>query len=94
MNLLYFIVINFITTFIGFSIGRIGDKYGGNFNAPHHWLYGFVLIIIGIIYFHHQLGLLALSFGIGHFISDLNDFWHLRIWGKDKPHQWKFWSIK
>jgi len=83
-----------ISAFIGFAIGRFGDKYGGHLNIPHHWIYGLFLIIVGIIYIDNWIGILFLSFGIGCFISDLDDFLHMRIWGVDVPHKWKFWSIK
>ena len=80
--------------FLGFAIGRIGDKYGGHINAPHHWIYGLIFIIVGIIYINHWIGMLSLFFGKGHFISDLDDFLRMRIWGADKPHQWEFWSVR
>jgi len=94
MNSLIIITSSLISTFIGFAIGRLGDKYGGHLNAPHHWIYGLILIIIGIIFIDTQIGILSLFLGIGHFTSDLDDFLHLRIWGVDEPHEWKFWSIK
>jgi len=94
MDSLIIIVGSIISAFIGFAIGRIGDKYGGYLNAPHHWIYGLVLIIVGIVYVNHWIGILSLFFGIGHFISDLDDFLHMRIWGIDEPHKWKFWSIR
>lgn len=89
----YLLLIILITCFIGFAVGRFGDKWGGHLNTPHHWIYGLVLIILGIIFFQHDLGLASLGFGIGHFISDLDDFLHLRIYGPDEPHEWKFWSV-
>ena len=94
MDSLIIIAGSIISAFIGFAIGRIGDKYGGHLNAPHHWIYGLVLIIVGIVYVNHWIGILSLFFGIGHFISDLDDFLNMRIWGIDEPHEWKFWSIK
>ena len=94
MDSLIIITRNLIGAFIGFAIGRFGDKYGGHLNAPHHWIYGLILIIIGIIHVNNQIGILSLSFGIGNFISDLDDFLHMRIWGIVEPHEWKFWSIK
>lgn len=94
MDSLIIIALGLISTFIGFAIGRIGDKYGGHLNAPHHWIYGLILFILGIFYIHTWMGIISLSFGIGHFISDLDDFLHMKIWGVDKPHEWKFWSIK
>lgn len=92
-NILIKIIIGLISAFIGFAIGRIGDKYGGHLNTPHHWIYGLILIILGIIYIKTNLGIIALGFGIGHFISDLQDFLDLKFWGVDKEHNWKFWDI-
>ena len=83
-----------ISTFAGFALGRFGDKYGGHLNTPHHWIWGIILIVLGIVYINTPLGIISLSFGAGHFISDLDDFLHLRLWGVDKPHEWGFWSIK
>lgn len=83
-----------IMFFIGFAVGRYGDKWGGHLNTPHHWIYGLLLIIVGIIFIHNNAGIVALSFGIGHFLSDLNDFINMRFYGPDEPHDWKFWSIK
>ncbi|MCD4705289.1 hypothetical protein K8R66_04420 [bacterium] len=94
MNILIIIVGGLIGALIGFAIGRLGDKYGGHLNAPHHWIYGLVLVIVGVVYVNNWVGILSVSFGIGHFISDFDDFLHMRIWGVDEPHEWKFWSIK
>lgn len=80
--------------FLGFTIGRVSDKYGGHISAPHHWIYGLIFIAVGIIYINHWTGMLSLFFGKGHFISDLDDFLHMRIWGADRPHEWRFWSVK
>jgi hypothetical protein len=84
-----------IMGFVGFAIGRIGDKYLGYveklwiFPNLHHWVWGAVLAILGYFWSYY-----ILSFGIGLFISDLNDFLHARIAGKEPPHQWSFWSIQ
>ncbi|PIZ58167.1 hypothetical protein COY23_00710 [bacterium (Candidatus Torokbacteria) CG_4_10_14_0_2_um_filter_35_8] len=94
MNGIIDILVQLVIAFIGFAIGRFGDKYGGHLKAPHHWIYGLIFIIIGVIFYKNFWGISAISFGIGHFISDLNDFLHLRFYSVDKPHEWKFWSIK
>ena len=94
MDILFVVAIGLIGAFVGFAIGRFGDKYGGHLNAPHHWIYGLVLIVVGIIYVNNWVGILSLFFGVGHFVSDFDDFLHMRIWGVDEPHEWKFWSIK
>ena len=94
MTLLITIILIIIAGFIGFATGRFGDRYGGHINGPHHWILGVILVVLGIIFFDTTLGILAFGFGIGHFISDLEDFLHMRIWSVDVPHEWKFWSIK
>jgi|GEM_PF-2541460 len=87
-----------IFCFIGFAIGRFGDKFGyiekvWIFPVPHHWIWGVVFFILGVIFISSFWSFLAIPLGIGLFISDLNDFLHLRFFGKEPPHKWKFWSI-
>lgn len=83
-----------ITCFLGFAIGRYGDKYGGHLDAPHHWIWGIVLVVVGFIYVDNLFGVVSLAFGLGHFVSDFDDFANMRIWGVDKKHKWKFWSVE
>ena len=79
----------FITfLFLGFTIGRIGDKFGGHLNLPHHWIWGILIVVLGI----HTYNIL-IPFGLGVFISDFKDFYSLKFWGKDEPKVWKFWNI-
>ena len=94
MDALTIMTVGFISALVGFATGRYGDKWGGHLNAPHHWIYGLIFITIGIIYSNNPNGIFLLSFGVGHFVSDLNDFLHLRILGVDEPHEWSFWNIK
>lgn len=82
------ILIYLLLIFIGFTIGRYSDKWGGHLNVPHHWIWGILIIFIG---FFFKLWLVPI--GIGLFISDLKDFIELRIWSPDKPKKWKFWDI-
>lgn len=94
MSIIINIALQLLIIFIGFAIGRLGDKYFGYLHwAPHHWMWGVLLIIIGLILRNSLLGIGAISFGIGHFVSDLNDFLHMRFFGKEPPHKWKFWNI-
>ncbi len=79
--------------FVGFALGRCGDKLGGHLFGPHHWLYGLFFVLMGTVFYNHFWGIAVISFGIGHFISDLNDFLHLRFYGYDVHHEWRFWSI-
>ena len=93
------VIIQIIIAFIGFAIGRFSDKYGGYLEkiwiipVPHHWIWGVLLIIIGIFFRSSFWGISCISFGIGHFISDLNDFLHMRFFGEEPPHEWSFWNI-
>lgn len=87
-------------TFLGYLLGRWGDYYLNFWLkdpswAPHHWIYGFILVIIGIFYFKNNLGLPIISFGIGLFISDLKDFLDLKFIGPDNKNknQRRFWHI-
>ena len=94
MNVLFVVSAGVISAFIGFAVGRYGDKYGGQLNTPHHWIYGLALMIIGGIFLKGYLAIIFIAFGFGHFISDLNDFLHMRLWGRGEVHTWKFWSIR
>ena len=94
MNLPLIVIISLFFALIGFTIGRLGDKYGGRIVGPHHWIYGLILAMIGIFYLERQFGLWLFAFGTGHFISDMKDFLQMKIWGADEPHNWRFWSIE
>lgn len=87
------IIFYILIAFVGFAIGRLGHIYGGHLKDPHHWIYGMILIILGLIFWRHFLGPVMFSFGFGHFISDLVDFLNFRILGPDKPGKKKFWGI-
>ena len=89
MQILFYILI----AFIGYSIGRIGHIYFGYIKSPHHWIYGLILMILGLVFYKHFLGLLAFSFGVGHFISDFKDFLQLKIFGRDEDSKKRFWGI-
>jgi hypothetical protein len=93
--------INFIAAaFLGYLLGRWGDYYlnfwlkDPNW-TPHHWIYGLILMIVGLFLFKNNLGLWIFSFGLGLFVSDLKDFLNLKFIGKDgkEKSQRKFWHI-
>ena len=92
MPLLY-ILIYILIAFTGYAIGRITHIHWGHIKSPHHWIYGLILIILGLIFYKYFLGLIALSFGTGHFISDFKDFLHLKFYGVDEEGEKKFWGI-
>ncbi|MBU3934352.1 hypothetical protein KKC00_00030 [Patescibacteria group bacterium] len=87
------ILFSAITLFSGYIVGRIGHIAGGHLKTPHHWIYGFVLIIIGYIYQYNSWGILILSFGAGFFISDLRDFLNLKFYGIDENTSKRFWDV-
>ena len=91
------ILICILIAFVGYTIGWIGHIYLGHLKAPHHWIYGLVLIILGIFCFKssgsYYLGPVMFSFGKGHFISDFNDFLEFEVYGKDKVKEKTFWGF-
>ena len=79
--------------FGGYAIGRISHILGGHLYAPHHWIYGVLLIILGVVFHSHELARWALAFGVGHTISDWDDMLALKFIGRDEPGPKKFWGI-
>lgn len=92
MQVLY-IIFYIFSAFIGYALGRIGHIYHGYKDTPHHWIYGLILIIFGLIFYKYFILRLAFYFGIGSFISDLKDFLQLKFWGPDEEGKKKFWGI-
>ena len=82
-----------VLCFVGYAIGRIGHILGGHLNTPHHWIYGVLLIILGVIFHQHTLAQWAIAFGIGHTISDWNDMIALKFYGPDEPGPKHFWGL-
>jgi len=89
------IIIYLMIAFIGFAIGRVSHIYGGEIKSPHHWIYGVILIIIGIIlwFYKSEWSLYVIFFGVGLTISDLKDMIDLKFYGVDPPGPKKFWHI-
>jgi len=86
------ILIYFVTAFAGYSAGRLSHIHLGHIKTYHHWINGLILIILGLIFRQEFLGLLAISFGAGHFLSDFDDFLHLRFYGEEDDKK-NFWGI-
>lgn len=94
MNTVILIILSISIAFISFAIGRLTDKWGGHYPTPHHWIYGFGLMAGGGLFHNTTIGILAFSFGIGMFVSDLEDFIHFKLWTRDnKEGKWRFWHI-
>ena len=94
------IIIILLVGFLGYVIGRFGDYYLNFWMkdpswAPHHWIYGLILVALGSYFFGNNISLWLISFGIGLFISDLKDFLELKVIGSDNKikSQRKFWHI-
>lgn len=89
------VAIYFIVAFVGFAIGRTGHIFGGQLNTPHHWIYGIILIIIGIViwFYKKEWSLYFIFFGLGLTISDLKDMIDLKFYGVDPPGPKRFWHI-
>jgi hypothetical protein len=87
------IIIYLMITFLGYAIGRIGHIFGGQLKSPHHWIYGIILIIVGLFLKRFSIGFFILSFGLGLFVSDLKDFIALKFYGKDEVKVKRFWGI-
>ena len=94
-------IVNFLLAgFLGYLLGRFGDYYlnfwmGDPGWAPHHWIYGLILMIVGLFFFKDNLELWIFSFGFGLFISDLKDFLDFKFFapdGKTKETR-RFWHI-
>jgi len=83
--------------FIAYFLGRIGDRYGGHLEGIHHWIYGAILMVIGFGFIspvtHPYWYIVFVASGAGAFISDLNDFFHLRIFGPDEKETNNFWDF-
>lgn len=91
---LFKLSLSFACAFGGYVIGRIGDRYGGQTNTPHHWIYGVLLFAFGAFYLNWSYwSLIFIWSGYGTFISDLNDFLHLRFYGPDVTDSHRFWDF-
>lgn len=96
--MLTYIFIYLIVALAGYLIGRWGHCYlmvwlKNPGWVLHHWIYGFILMVIGLIFHRTFTGLLVFSFGTGHFISDFKDFLQLRIFGPDADSKKRFWEF-
>jgi hypothetical protein len=87
------IIYSILSAFLGYLIGRIGDYFAGHWNFFHHWVYGAIMVIVGIIYWANPLFIYLAFFGVGSIISDFEDLLHFRIYGPDVKDRKKFWAF-
>jgi len=82
--------------FVGYSVGRISHiiAHGRHIQSIHHWVYGLVIILLGLLFLNSLWRITAVGVGAGFVISDLNDMLKLRFYGVEKFEKQKFWGIK
>ena len=81
-------MIELLIGFSGYILGRIGDYFAGHWDFFHHWIYGFLFVVMGFLsspYF--------IYFGVGLIISDFKDLLHFRIYGPDVKTKKNFWGF-
>lgn len=83
----------FLVLFGAYAIGRISHILGGHLKTPHHWIYGVIAVIVGLIFHQDSLGIYVVMFGLGLVISDLKDMIQLKFYGIDDVEEKKFWGI-
>lgn len=90
-----FIGIGLALLFLGYFSGRAGHVFFGHWKAPHHWIYGLLFILIGLIsdFDKMPLTLAFISFGAGCFISDISDFFRLKFISPDTNPERKFFGF-
>jgi hypothetical protein len=82
----------------GFTAGRFGHIFGGDIMwIPHHWIFGLIIIFIGVVCIFikkvRYFGIVIIFIGIGTFISDFRDFTLLRVWEADDVSILRFWAV-
>ncbi|OGC38564.1 hypothetical protein A2V54_03905 [candidate division WWE3 bacterium RBG_19FT_COMBO_53_11] len=90
--------LNLLLAFAGYLLGRFGHAYLNVWLenpdwAPHHWIYGAILMVVGFFFRDKPWGWAVFFFGLGHFISDLKDFINLKFIGPDEEGPQKFWGV-
>jgi hypothetical protein len=83
-----------LSSFSGYVVGRFGHVYLNVWLRnpkilPHHWIYGVVLIFLGLRYSATS----PIAFGFGLTISDLRDLLKFKLIGSDKDGKKNFWDI-
>ena len=87
-----------VAGFLGYVSGRLGHWWlnplcNNPSWAPHHWIYGLLLIALGV-HLAGDIGWYIAAFGVGCFISDIKDFLNGEVIGPDDDtHPPKFWGF-
>ncbi|HPI67074.1 MAG TPA: hypothetical protein PKZ16_00805 [bacterium] len=79
--------------FFSYAIGRITHIYAGHWNTPHHWIYGIIALVVGIIFYKKNWGIYLILFGLGLIISDFKDMLSLKFFDPDNMRIKKFWTV-
>ncbi len=79
----------------GYSVGRVSHILGGHLNTPHHWIYGLLLMVLGIVadFDRTSLTISAITIGAGLFVSDFKDFKEKRFFGPDVHNNKNFFGF-
>lgn len=86
-------IVYVLILFASYAIGRIGHILGGHLKAPHHWIYGVIFLIAGIVLYGKTIGMYLILSGAGLVISDLKNMVNLKFFGVDDVKVKKFWGI-
>lgn len=87
------IIIYILIPFSAYAIGRITHILGGHLKTPHHWIYGVIAVIVGLVFHQENWAIYLILFGLGFIISDLKDMIELKFYGVDDVEQKKFWGL-
>lgn len=82
-----------ISVFLGYILGRIGDRLAGHWDFIHHWVWGVFCIVFGIFFRTNAFFFYVGFLGIGLVISDLNDLLHFRLYWPDEKANKSFWGF-
>jgi hypothetical protein len=93
--ILEFILVGLFLLISGYSIGRAGHVLFGDWKSPHHWIFGLLFILAGVVLDldRTMLTLSLISFGVGCFISDIDDFLEFKIIRPDEHPERKFFGF-
>jgi len=87
------LIIGLLVFFASYALGRFSHMYFGSLNTPHHWIYGVVALVAGLIFFRKKWGAYLILFGLGFILSDFQDMLNLEFYGVDTVMMKVFWGI-
>ncbi len=86
-----------LISFLGFAFGRFSHICAGRIKVPHCWVYGVIIMFLGIaidlFLFEDTWSLHLIALGLGLAISDIEDMAEFKIYGLCSNGKKKFWGI-